>query len=185
MSAIPRARAPDSTLGFLRDGYLFVSKRCRRYGSDAFEARLMLRRAVCALGVYGSLLIGIIGEQAHGGRLAKIEVIISLVLACVIGVVLIALGALAGLILRGFWDFLRSASQPAHGSEPQRPAANVTAADPFADRFQEVDTAFGQWKGTGIWMILYAIDNEIHHRGQAYVYLRSLGITPPPFYDRS
>ena len=52
-------------------------------------------------------------------------------------------------------------------------------------RFQEVDTAFGQWKGTGIWMILYAIDNENHHRGQGYVYLRSLGIEPPAFYDRS
>ena len=37
-------------------------------------------------------------------------------------------------------------------------------------RFQEEDTAFGQWKGTGIWMIRYAIDNEIHHRGQGYVY---------------
>lgn len=54
-----------------------------------------------------------------------------------------------------------------------------------AHRFQEVDTAFGQWKGTGIWMILYAIDNEVHHRGQGYVYLRSLGTEPPPFYDRS
>ncbi|HEY4305116.1 MAG TPA: DinB family protein [Gemmatimonadaceae bacterium] len=52
-------------------------------------------------------------------------------------------------------------------------------------RFQEEDTAFGQWKGTGIWMILYAIDNEIHHRGQGYVYLRALGIEPPAFYDRS
>jgi uncharacterized damage-inducible protein DinB len=52
-------------------------------------------------------------------------------------------------------------------------------------RFQEVDTAFGQWTGTGIWMILYGIDNEIHHRGQGYVYLRSLGIEPPAFYDRS
>jgi uncharacterized damage-inducible protein DinB len=52
-------------------------------------------------------------------------------------------------------------------------------------RFQEVDTAFGQWKGTGTWMILYAIDNEIHHRGQGYVYLRSLGVEPPAFYDRS
>ncbi|MEJ6979249.1 DinB family protein [Pedobacter sp. P351] len=28
------------------------------------------------------------------------------------------------------------------------------------------------------------IDNEIHHRGQAYVYLRSLGITPPFFWER-
>lgn len=54
-----------------------------------------------------------------------------------------------------------------------------------AHRFQEVDTAFGQWKGTGIWMIMYAIDNEIHHRGQGYVYLRALGIEPPAFYDRS
>ena len=51
-------------------------------------------------------------------------------------------------------------------------------------RFQEVDTAFGMWKGTGISTILYAIDNEIHHRGQGYVYLRSLGIEPPAFYDR-
>jgi hypothetical protein len=52
-------------------------------------------------------------------------------------------------------------------------------------RFAEVDVAFGQWKNTGIGSILYAIDNEIHHRGQAYVYLRALGIEPPAFYDRS
>ena len=26
---------------------------------------------------------------------------------------------------------------------------------------------------------LYVIDNEIHHRGQGYVYLRALGIEPP------
>jgi uncharacterized damage-inducible protein DinB len=51
--------------------------------------------------------------------------------------------------------------------------------------FQEIHTAFGQWKGPGIWQILYAIDNEVHHRGQGYVYLRSLGIEPPAFYDRS
>lgn len=31
---------------------------------------------------------------------------------------------------------------------------------------------------------LYAIDNEIHHRGQGYVYLRALGVEPPPFYER-
>ena len=51
-------------------------------------------------------------------------------------------------------------------------------------RFQEVDTAFGQWTMPGYAMVLYAIDNEIHHRGQGYVYLRSLGIEPPPFYVR-
>jgi uncharacterized damage-inducible protein DinB len=52
-------------------------------------------------------------------------------------------------------------------------------------RFQEVDKAFGQWEGPGQWILFYIIDNEIHHRGQAYVYLRSLGIEPPAFYDRS
>lgn len=52
-------------------------------------------------------------------------------------------------------------------------------------RFQEVDKAFGQWEGTGQWILFYIIDNEIHHRGQGYVYLRSLGIEPPAFYDRS
>ena len=32
--------------------------------------------------------------------------------------------------------------------------------------------------------LLYTLENEIHHRGQAYVYLRMLGIEPPPFYER-
>ncbi|GGH13381.1 DinB family protein [Silvibacterium dinghuense] len=51
-------------------------------------------------------------------------------------------------------------------------------------RFSEVDVAFGQWKNAGIATIQYAIDNEIHHRGQGYVYLRVLGIEPPPFWER-
>jgi len=54
-----------------------------------------------------------------------------------------------------------------------------------AHRWQEEDTAFGQWPGTGITLMMYGIDNEIHHRGQGYVYLRALGIEPPAFYDRS
>ncbi|MEO6001370.1 MAG: DinB family protein [Chitinophagaceae bacterium] len=52
-------------------------------------------------------------------------------------------------------------------------------------RFQENDKAFGQWEGPIYFFIFYWIDNEIHHRGQAYVYLRSLGIEPPAFWDRS
>ena len=51
-------------------------------------------------------------------------------------------------------------------------------------RFAEVDTAFGQWTMPGIAMIQYAIDNEIHHRGQGFVYLRALGIEPPHFWER-
>jgi uncharacterized damage-inducible protein DinB len=50
--------------------------------------------------------------------------------------------------------------------------------------FQEMTTAFGQYENTVIGTILYFIDNEIHHRGQGYVYLRSLGIEPPAFWDR-
>ncbi|HYO81567.1 MAG TPA: DinB family protein [Bryobacteraceae bacterium] len=51
-------------------------------------------------------------------------------------------------------------------------------------RFSELDKAFGQYEGTGIHTILYGIDNEIHHRGQGYVYLRVLGVEPPPFWGR-
>ena len=54
-----------------------------------------------------------------------------------------------------------------------------------AERFHETDKFFGQWEGPIYWSILYQIDNEIHHRAQAYVYLRSLGIEPPPFWDRA
>jgi len=54
-----------------------------------------------------------------------------------------------------------------------------------AERFRETASAFGQYPGTVHDLILYVIDNEIHHRGQGYVYLRALGIEPPPFYDRS
>ncbi|MEJ7681733.1 MAG: DinB family protein [Segetibacter sp.] len=32
--------------------------------------------------------------------------------------------------------------------------------------------------------IFYFIDNEIHHRAQGYVFLRSLGIEPPHFWER-
>ena len=52
-------------------------------------------------------------------------------------------------------------------------------------RFAQVDKAFGQWESAGINTIQYAIDNEIHHRGQGFVYLRALGIEPPPFWERN
>lgn len=54
-----------------------------------------------------------------------------------------------------------------------------------AQRFHDTATAFGQYPGTTHDLILYVIDNEIHHRGQGYVYLRALGIEPPAFYDRT
>lgn len=52
-------------------------------------------------------------------------------------------------------------------------------------RFQENELFWGQYEGLVYTSILYLIDNEIHHRGQGYVYLRSLGIEPPAFWDRN
>ncbi|RXG32418.1 DinB family protein [Leeuwenhoekiella marinoflava] len=52
------------------------------------------------------------------------------------------------------------------------------------DRFHETIKTFGQYEGTVISSIFYFIDNEIHHRGQGYVYLRNLGIEPPFFWER-
>ena len=51
-------------------------------------------------------------------------------------------------------------------------------------RFEAVDKAFGMYEGVLYGLLLYRIDNEIHHRGQAYVYLRALGIDPPAFWER-
>jgi uncharacterized damage-inducible protein DinB len=53
------------------------------------------------------------------------------------------------------------------------------------ERALEIDSAFGFYEDTIINSIFYLIDNEIHHRGQAYVYMRSLGHEPPGFWDRA
>lgn len=52
-------------------------------------------------------------------------------------------------------------------------------------RFQETVVAFGLYEGVVFSSLLYFIDNEIHHRAQGTVYLRSLGIEPPAFWNRS
>ncbi|MBO9728758.1 MAG: damage-inducible protein DinB [Chitinophaga sp.] len=53
-----------------------------------------------------------------------------------------------------------------------------------SEDFQRPMKAFGRYEGTVISLLLYFIDNEIHHRGQGFVYLRSLDIEPPFFWDR-
>jgi hypothetical protein len=53
-----------------------------------------------------------------------------------------------------------------------------------AERLRSRMTAFGQYEGEGYKLLQYVVDNEIHHRGQAYVYLRALEVEPPPFWDR-
>ena len=52
------------------------------------------------------------------------------------------------------------------------------------EQFHESINLFGKYEGTVWSSIFYFIDNEIHHRGQGYVYLRGLGIEPPSFWDR-
>ena len=42
---------------------------------------------------------------------------------------------------------------------------------------------FGADKRPYDWLV-YCLDNEVHHRGQGYVYLREIGIEPPPFWER-
>ena len=49
---------------------------------------------------------------------------------------------------------------------------------------QEVDGFFGNEPQSNLSRLIYALENEIHHRGQGYIYLRILGIEPPPFYVR-
>lgn len=51
-------------------------------------------------------------------------------------------------------------------------------------KFHENILAFGKYEGTVWSSIFYFIDNEIHHRAQGYVFLRSLGIEPPYFWER-
>jgi uncharacterized damage-inducible protein DinB len=84
------------------------------------------------------------------------------------------------------------------GNREARPRAEIlkqwddatTQIDTFwsqipLERFQSTMKAFGQYEGKVHDLLFYVIDNEIHHRGQGYVYLRALGVEPPPFYDRS
>ena len=50
MRRMPRDKNLDSTLALMRDPYRFISKRCRRFGSDVFETRLLLQPVVCMSG---------------------------------------------------------------------------------------------------------------------------------------
>ena len=93
-------------------------------------------------------------------------------------------------IITGKWDQYAEAKATTKAELLQKwddGTAEINALWPKipAARFQAVDTAFGQWKMPIYDLLLYVRDNEIHHRGQGYVYLRSLGIEPPPFWERA
>lgn len=50
MTEIPREHVPDSTLALWREGYQFISNRCRRHHSDVFRTRLLLEPTICMRG---------------------------------------------------------------------------------------------------------------------------------------
>ena len=52
------------------------------------------------------------------------------------------------------------------------------------EKFRETFNLYGQYNYPLIQNLQYIIDNEVHHRGQGYVYLRALNIAPPPFWER-
>ncbi|MVN88445.1 damage-inducible protein DinB [Deinococcus sp. HMF7620] len=85
--------------------------------------------------------------------------------------------------------------EPDWSTMPQTKADLLAAWDALSDRLA------AEWSGVkaetvarlqplpwgempGWVAAMYAVDNEIHHRGQGYVYLRALGQEPPAFYER-
>lgn len=50
MNEMPREKSFDSTLALLRDPYGFIAKRCQAFGTDLFEARVLLRKTICMTG---------------------------------------------------------------------------------------------------------------------------------------
>jgi uncharacterized damage-inducible protein DinB len=92
-------------------------------------------------------------------------------------------------IVTGEWQQPAAPSAPSKSEILQRWDDSTSELDDLwpqipAERFGETVTAFGLYPGRVYDLLLYAIDNEIHHRGEGYVYLRALGIEPPPFYSR-
>jgi len=74
-------------------------------------------------------------------------------------------------------DFLKKWDEVSH-------QLNENWAQIPAEKFQEVNKSFGVYENKNIDSVFYFIDNEIHHRAQATVYLRALGVEPPMFWDR-
>lgn len=49
-TAVPRERTLDAAPALLREGYAYITNRCRRLGSDVFETRLLGQTTVCMQG---------------------------------------------------------------------------------------------------------------------------------------
>lgn len=105
---------------------------------------------------------------------------------------LISIGgpALKGIVEEQVNEFSEEAFKPKTKEEilkkwdEETEVINQYFAQISEERFQETFNLFGQYEFPVYQNILYFIDNEIHHRGQGYVYLRALGIEPPFFWER-
>lgn len=75
MAAIPRDRHLESTLALWADPYRFISRRARAFGSDVFEARILLERTLCLTGAEAAELfydpVRFSREQATPGRIVS------------------------------------------------------------------------------------------------------------------
>ena len=92
----------------------------------------------------------------------------------------------------GVWDWPSEYAS----TTPQRKADLLAAFDAAtadlqrdlprisSERFLAVDQPIGSRQEPVVFTLLYFLDNEVHHRGQGFVYLRELGIQPPAFYQR-
>ena len=99
-------------------------------------------------------------------------------------------------IATGKWD---SGSDLLHHSGTPAPATREALLRLWDETTRAIDSLWprippsASWRSTRpsalrgrhLRLVSGRIDNEIHHRGQGYVYLRALGIEPPAFYDRS
>ena len=44
---MPREEGIDHSLSLIREGYMYISNRCRSFNSDIFETRLLGKKAIC------------------------------------------------------------------------------------------------------------------------------------------
>jgi len=98
--------------------------------------------------------------------------------------------ALKGIIDRNMDDYNEEGFKPETKADilkkwdEETEVINHYFAQISEERFQETFNLFGQYEFPVYQNILYFVDNEVHHRGQGYTYLRALGIEPPFFWER-
>lgn len=93
-------------------------------------------------------------------------------------------------ILSGDWEWqpkykgVSSKAELLNAFEQLAPQTKEMWMQLTPERLEAIETDAGGAEKSNRERLLYMLDNEIHHRAQGYVYLRSLGIEPPAFYER-